>query len=209
MYTKIGRLRQFNRSREIEFNFLTAWTTVLSGAEERGVDGPSLDRSYFSRLQPISFLFFHPSSSHIAKLVARARYSISMLHTHATHAGPGKRLKCFDPSTWSRFEVSNAADHEEVVFTANVVSRVVKRLLTQFSSLDSFLFLDKNSSLAVLRQTVLRHPTVLYFLEHICSACSWLQNFASDFLIFAQGLGYGLSKSKKRGKIITLHFVRS
>ena len=27
--------------------------------------------------------------------------------------------------------------------------------------------------------------------------------FASDFLIFAQGLSYGLSKSKKRGKIIT------
>ena len=38
--------------------------TVLSGAEERGVDGPSLDRSYFSRLQPISFLFCNPSSSH-------------------------------------------------------------------------------------------------------------------------------------------------
>ena len=48
----------------------------------------------------------------------KKRYSISMLHTHATHAGPGER---FDPSTWtwSRFEVSNATD--EVVFTANVV----------------------------------------------------------------------------------------
>ena len=33
--------------------------------------------------------------------------------------------------------------------------------------------------------------------------CSWLQNLASDFLIFASGLVYGLSKSKKRGKIIT------
>ena len=41
------------------------WTTVLSGAEERGVDGLSLDRSYFSQLQPISFLFFNPSSSHV------------------------------------------------------------------------------------------------------------------------------------------------
>ena len=41
------------------------YSTVLSGAEERGVDGPSLDRSYFSRLQPISFLFFNPSSSHV------------------------------------------------------------------------------------------------------------------------------------------------
>ena len=96
---------------------LTIYLTVLSGAEERGVDGPSLD--CFSRLQPISFIFFEPFSSHIAKLVARTRYSISMLHEHATHAGLGKRLKCFDPSTWSRFEVSNAA--EEVVFTANVV----------------------------------------------------------------------------------------
>ena len=26
---------------------------------------------------------------------------------------------------------------------------------------------------------------------------------ASDFLIFAQGISYGLSKSKKQGKIIT------
>ena len=69
--------------------------TVLSGAEERGVNGPSLDRSYFSRLQPISFLFFDPSSSHIAKLVARIQYSAistGMLHTHATHARPGKKF---------------------------------------------------------------------------------------------------------------------
>ena len=82
--------------------------TVLSGAEERGVDGPSLARSYFSRLQPISFLFSDPSSSHIAELVARTwRYSISMLHTHATHAGPGKRLKC--SSTRRRGVVSKSA----------------------------------------------------------------------------------------------------
>ena len=40
--------------------------TVLSGAEERGVDGPSLDGSYFSRPQPVSFLCFNLSSSHIA-----------------------------------------------------------------------------------------------------------------------------------------------
>ena len=71
----------------------TTDATVLSGAEERGVDGPSLARSYFSQVQPISFLFSDPSSSHIAELVARIRYSISMLHTYATHAGPGKRLK--------------------------------------------------------------------------------------------------------------------
>ena len=29
------------------------------------------------------------------------------------------------------------------------------------------------------------------------------KTFASDFLIFALGLSYGLSKSKKRGKIFT------
>ena len=78
-------------SRELsERSGLCKATTVLSGAEERGVDGPSLVRSYFSRLQPISFLFFDPSTSHIANLVACARYSISMLHTHAcTQRMPG------------------------------------------------------------------------------------------------------------------------
>ena len=70
----------------------------------RSMDGPSLDRSYFSRLQPISFLFFDPSLSHVAKLVARTRYSISLLHTHAEL---GKRQKCFDPSKWSRLEVNS------------------------------------------------------------------------------------------------------
>ena len=49
-------------------------STVLSGAEERGVDGPSQHRSYFSRLQPISFLFFNPSSSHVGQLAERTRY---------------------------------------------------------------------------------------------------------------------------------------
>ena len=85
----------------------TCARTVVSGAEERGVNGPSLDRSYFSRLQPISFLFFDPSSSHIAKLVARIRYSISMLHTHATHARTGKRPKSI--STRRRGVVSKSA----------------------------------------------------------------------------------------------------
>ena len=43
----------------------------------------------------------------------------------------------------------------------------------------------------------------LYETWHTCLSCSWRQNFASDFLIFAWGLCYGLSKSKNRGKIIT------
>ena len=85
---------------------LSMYSTV--GCRRTGLDGPSLDRSYFSRLQPILFLFSDPSSSHIAKLV-HIRYSISMLHTHAcaTHAGPGKRLKCF--STRRRGVVSKSA----------------------------------------------------------------------------------------------------
>ena len=96
-------------ARALRGNFFSQ-RTVLSGAEERGVDRPSLDRSYFSRLQPISFFFSDPSSSHIAKLAARIWDSISMLHTHAsdaTHAGPGKRLKCF--STRRRGVVSKSA----------------------------------------------------------------------------------------------------
>ena len=47
------------RRRRCECGFRT---TVLSGA--RGLDGRSLDCSYFSRLQPRSFLFFNQSSSH-------------------------------------------------------------------------------------------------------------------------------------------------
>ena len=43
----------------------------------------------------------------------------------------------------------------------------------------------------------------LYETWHTCSSCSQLQNFAWNFLIFVWGLSYGLSKSKKRGKIIT------
>ena len=50
----------------------------------------------------------------------------------------------------------------------------------------------------------------LYETWHTCSSRSWLQKIASDFIIFAWGLSYvltdisyGLSKSKKRGKIIT------
>ena len=43
----------------------------------------------------------------------------------------------------------------------------------------------------------------LYETGHTCSSCLWLQNAASDFLIFVWGLSYGLSKLKKRGKIIT------
>ena len=86
----------------ISINF-TSNSTVLSGAEERGVDGPSLDRSYFSRLQPISFLIFQ-SVFESSRLACSA-------HTVCDDARRRRGS--------SRFEVSNAA--EEVVFTANAV----------------------------------------------------------------------------------------
>ena len=43
----------------------------------------------------------------------------------------------------------------------------------------------------------------LHEIWHTYSACSWLQKFASHFLIFAWGFSYGLSNSKKGGKIVT------
>ena len=42
----------------------------------------------------------------------------------------------------------------------------------------------------------------LYQTWHTCSPCLWLQKSASDFLIFAWGLCYVLSKSKRRCKIV-------
>ena len=45
---------------------------------------------------------------------------------------------------------------------------------------------------------------------HTCSSCSRLQKGASDFLIFVQGLSYGLSKSKKKNGVkSSLNFERS
>ena len=94
--TRSSQLQRWDAAkRRFSFRFqkaLPVYSTV--GCRRTGVDGPSLVRSYFSRLQPISLLFFDPSTSHTANLVALARYSISMLHKHATHAGPGER---FDP----------------------------------------------------------------------------------------------------------------
>ena len=118
--------------------FFFHYSTV--GCRRTGLDGPSLERFYFSPLQPISFLFFDPSSSHMAKRVARTRHSISMLHTHATHAWLGKRLKCFDPSKWSRFEVSNAAEKSSSQQTLFASSETALNLVFQPGS---FFFLDK------------------------------------------------------------------
>ena len=93
-------------------------TTVLSGAEERGVDGPSLDRSYFSRLDPANLvlIFRFVFESHSQACSAYTVLDIDVAHAHNAFRAGSKRLKCFEPSTWSRFKVSNAA--EEVVFTA-------------------------------------------------------------------------------------------
>ena len=60
-----------------------------------GVDGPSLDPSYFSRLQPISFLFFDPSSSHIA---CSAHTVLDIYVAHARNAcRAGEAAEMFRP----------------------------------------------------------------------------------------------------------------
>ena len=62
--------------------------TVLSGAEERGVDGSSLDRSYFSRVQPISFLFFDPSSRWACSAYMHVMYTVlDVAHAHDARRG--------------------------------------------------------------------------------------------------------------------------
>ena len=57
--------------------------------------------------------------------------------------------------------------------------------------------------------TFLNRLDYLHEIWHTCSACSWLQNVASDFLIFAWGLSYGLSKVEKKGVKSSLNFERS
>ena len=65
-----------------------------------------------------------------------------MLHTLSTHAGPGKWLKCFDPSKWSCFEVNNASE-EVIRLHSKRCLRVEKSFWTHFSSLESFLLLNE------------------------------------------------------------------
>ena len=95
-------------------------TTVLSGAEER----------WGRRSQPGSFLFFTSAPNLVLIFqsvfeshtdIACSAYTVLDVDVARAHNAcrAAKRLKCFDPLTWSRFEVSSAA--EEVVFTANVV----------------------------------------------------------------------------------------
>ena len=109
--------------------------TVLPGAEERG-----------RRSQPGSFLFFTtlanlvliPPLSHIAKLVARTQFSISMLHTHATLAG---RRSGWNVSTRDMESFRT----QQCLWRSRLHSkrfwRVVKPFLTQFSSLGSLLLI--------------------------------------------------------------------
>ena len=122
-------------------------------------------RTWGRRSQPRSFLFFTTpanlvlifrsvfESHNIAQHVDSTRYSISILHTQATHAGPRKGLKCFDPSAWSRFKVSNAAEErlssQQTLFACSETVPIFQPGVV--------LIFRWNSSLAVLRQTVLRH----------------------------------------------------
>ena len=90
-------------------------------------DGPSLERSYFSRLQPISFLFFNPSASHVGKLVActRAGNAVEMFWT--------VEMESFWSQQWRR----SSCLHSKRCL------RVVRSFLAHFSSLGSFLFLNE------------------------------------------------------------------
>ena len=67
------------------------------------------------------------------------------------------------------------------------------------------------SSIALARLNLTFQRLGLFHdIWHTCSTCSWLQNDASDFLMFAQGLSYGLSKLKKKKRVkLSLNFERS
>ena len=141
--SKLSRGRVPTIASRHERDDFKCWVTAVSaflGANGWGfIDGPSLDHSYFSRLQPISLLFLDPSSSHIAELRARTRYLISMLHTHPTPAGEAAEI-C-RPVDVESFRSQHCRWRSRL--HSKRCWRVVKPFLTQFSSLGSFLFLDK------------------------------------------------------------------
>ena len=71
----------------------------------KSVDGPSLDRSYYSQRKPILFLFFDSSSSHIAKLVACTRYVLDINVAHARNAcWAGEAAEMFRPVDVESFQ---------------------------------------------------------------------------------------------------------
>ena len=133
---KIGCLRKFNRSCEIELNFLTAWTISMK---------------------------------------LEAQWQIGY--------GVGLRIK--RSSVWIR-----PWPLRWVLGQGSLLPLSQGKAFT----------LASISYLAILVKYILAKKKKIW---HTCSTCSWLQNVASDFLIFAQGLSYSLSKSKIRGKIIT------
>ena len=146
---------------------VTMYSTV--GCRRTGVDGPSLDRSYFSRLQPISFLFFDPSSSHIAY----SAYTVLDINVASAHNArrAGEAAEIFWPVDVESFRSQQCRWRSRL--HSKRCLRVAKTFLTQFSSL------------AVLRQTVLRHPTVLYGLtthETRLSCRSTVAYFSSKVL---------------------------
>ena len=131
--------------------------TILLCAKERGggggwgggVDGPSLDRSCFSRLQPISFLFFNPSSGYIGWLVARTWRRM-----------PGRECG-WNASNRRSGVISKSAMPPKKSSSQQTLFACGETVLNSFSQPGVVLMFRWNSSLTVLRQTVLRHPTVL------------------------------------------------
>ena len=77
-----------------------------------------------------------------AKLVARTRYSILMLHMHRTHAEPvRKATEIFRPVEVEPFQSQQCGRRSRLHSKCRL--RLVKPFLTHFSSLGSFLFLGE------------------------------------------------------------------
>ena len=107
------------------------------GCRRTGVHSHSLNRSCFSRLHPISFLFFDLSSSHIAGSAYKV-LNIDVARAHnASRAGEAAEM--FRPVDVESFR------SQQCRWRSRLRSKrclcVVKPFLNQFSSLGLFLFL--------------------------------------------------------------------
>ena len=108
--------------------------TVLSGAEERGVDGPSLDRSYFFTT-PANLVLIFQSVFESRRLACSAQ----TVCDDACWAGNAAE-------TFQTVEVESFRSHHcrrRSRLHSKRSLRVVKPFLTHFSSLGSFLFLGE------------------------------------------------------------------
>ena len=93
-----------------------------------------------------------------------------MLHSHATHARPGKRLKI---STHRRGVVSKSAMQLKNSSSQQTLFACSETVLNSIFQPGVVLIFRYNSSLAVLRQTVFRHPTVHIY----CKSDKFLSRF--------------------------------